>query len=71
LLPFFNRSIGTKGVSLIPYNWRRNFLDNEFFSSAWALTPGFIIWNVWKERSKRVFKDEKNPPPHLFELTLK
>ena len=37
----------------------------------WALTLSFIIWNVWKERNKRIFKDEKNPSHHLFELILK
>lgn len=29
-------------------NWRRNFSDFEFLCLAWVLTPGFIIWNVWK-----------------------
>lgn len=52
-------------------NWSRNFSDNEFLNSAWALMPSFIIWIVWKERNKRIFKDEKNPPQRLFELTLK
>lgn len=52
-------------------NWSRNFSDNEFLSLAWALTPSFIIWNVWKGRNKRIFKDEKNLPQRLFEQTLK
>jgi len=52
-------------------NWRRNFSDYEFLNLAWALTPSFIIWNVRKGRNKGIFKDEKNPPHHLFELILK
>lgn len=52
-------------------DWRRNFLDYEILSSTWALTPIFIIWNIWKERNKRTFKDENNPPHHLFEIILK
>jgi len=52
-------------------NWRKNFSDNEILNSAWALVPSFIIWNVWKERNKRIFKGEKKPPQHLLELILK
>ena len=48
-------------------NWRRNFSDYEFLGSAWDLMPSFIIWNVWKERNKRIFKNEKNPSQPLFE----
>lgn len=29
-------------------NWRKDFSDNETVNSAWALIPGFLIWNVWK-----------------------
>ena len=35
-------------------------MENEAINRAWAFTPGFIIWNVWKERNKRIFKDEKS-----------
>lgn len=38
-------------------NWRINFSDNEFLNLAWALISSFIIWNVWKERNKRIFKN--------------
>ena len=52
-------------------NWRRNFSDYEFLSSTWALTPSFIIWNVWKERNNRIFKNENKPSQCLFEQILK
>ena len=42
-------------------NSRRNFSNYEILGSAWALTPSFIIWNVWKERNNRIFKNEKSP----------
>jgi len=51
--------------------WRGNFLDHEIINSAWTLTPSFIIWNVWKDRNKRIFKEEKNPPYLPFETILK
>lgn len=51
--------------------WRKKFLDNEVLNLAWALMPSFIIWNKWKERNKRIFKNEKNPTSHLFDQILK
>jgi len=32
-------------------NWRRDFLDNEVLTIAWALFPSFIVWNVWKDKN--------------------
>jgi len=52
-------------------SWRGNFSEHEILNSAWTLTPSFIIWNVWKERYKRIFKEEKNPPHVLLEKILK
>eukprot|EP00253_Pinus_taeda_P027356 PITA_27356 len=51
--------------------WRRNFSDNEVLNLAWALMPSFIIWNIWKEMNKRIFKNEKNPALSLFDHILK
>jgi len=52
-------------------NWRKNFSEYEFLGSTWALMPSFIIWNVWKERNNRIFKNEKKPSQCLLELILK
>ena len=52
-------------------SWMGNFSDYEIPNSAWALTPSFIICNVWKGINKRTFKEEKNPPYSLFETILK
>eukprot|EP00253_Pinus_taeda_P003775 PITA_03775 len=52
-------------------NWRHNFSDYEFLGSAWALTPSFIIWTVWKERNNRIFKNEKSSSQCLFEQILR
>jgi len=41
-------------------NWWRNFSNNETINKAWALTPSFLIWNVWKECNNRIFKNKKN-----------
>lgn len=46
-------------------------MDNEVLNSAWALLPSFIIWNVWKERNRRIFKEEKSSSLRLLELISK
>lgn len=51
--------------------WRRNYSENEFLNLASAFMPSFIIWNVWKERNKRIFKNEKYISHRLFDLILK
>ena len=51
--------------------WRKNFSDNEVLGSAWALTPCFIIYNFWKERNNRIFKNVKNSSKNIFDRILK
>ena len=46
-------------------------MKNEVLNRAWAFTPGFIIWNVWKEINQRIFKKEKANPQKLYDLILK
>lgn len=52
-------------------NWRNNVSDNEVLDSSWAVLTSFIIWNVWNERKKRIFKEEKNSSLRLLEQILK
>eukprot|EP00253_Pinus_taeda_P006221 PITA_06221 len=51
--------------------WRRNFPDNEVLRSAWALTPSFIIWNIWKERNNRIFKNVKKSSQCIYDPILR
>eukprot|EP00253_Pinus_taeda_P034910 PITA_34910 len=68
----FQQTDRDKGSIINTLNkWRRNFSDYEVLGSAWAITPGFIIWNVWKERKNRIFKNERRPSQCLSEQILK
>eukprot|EP00253_Pinus_taeda_P001503 PITA_01503 len=64
-----DRDIGSLFNTLT--NWRKNFSDNEVLSATWALTPSFIIRNVWKERNNRIFKNAKKSPQYLYGLIMK
>jgi hypothetical protein len=39
-------------------NWRKNLSENETVNTASTLIPGFLIWDVWKERNNRIFNDK-------------
>lgn len=68
----FQKTDRDKGSIINTLNkWRGNFSENEILNLAWTLTPSFIIWNVWKERNKIIFKDKKITPLGLMELILK
>ena len=69
---FFQQTDRDRGSIINTLNkWRRNFTENESLNLAWVFMPSFIIWNVWKERNKRIFKDEKTTPHRLFDMILK
>jgi len=52
-------------------NWRKDFSDNETVNTALALIPGFLIWDVWKERNNRIFKDKFGSAQSIIAQILK
>ena len=46
-------------------------MNNEVLGSAWALTLSFILWNVWKERNNRIFKNIKKSSQFIYDLIIK
>jgi len=52
-------------------NWRKYFLGNEIINKSWTLVPGFVIWNVWKERNSRIFKNKASKPQHIIDQLLR
>lgn len=35
------------------------------------LVPGFLIWNIWKECNRWIFKDKASEPQHIIDQILK
>jgi len=52
-------------------NWRKNFSRNEIINRAWTLVPGYVTWNVWKERNSRIFKNKASKPQHIIDQILR
>lgn len=34
------------------------------------LVPGFVIWNVWKERNRQIFTNKASEPHHIINQIL-
>jgi hypothetical protein len=38
--------------------WRNNPSKNSLINISWEIFPRILMWNVWKERNRRIFKDK-------------
>jgi exonuclease III len=38
-------------------DWRDHPFHSPLLNRIWQLTPGFILWQVWKERNRRLFRN--------------
>jgi hypothetical protein len=38
-------------------NWNESYRKNEVVNLCWNLMPGMIIWEIWKERNRRIFRN--------------
>ena len=39
-------------------NWNVLYSENEVVNLCWRLTPEMVIWEIWKERNMRLFRNE-------------
>ena len=43
------------------HNWDWNPYQRKILNFLWKLIPGFLMWTIWKERRRRIFKDHSSP----------
>jgi hypothetical protein len=43
-------------------NWDNISFSNPILNCIWTLLPGFTLWQIWKERNKRIFHSLSSPP---------
>jgi ribonuclease HI len=41
-------------------NWRDQPFSSPYLNRVWQLLPGFVLWQVWKERNNRIFRNKAN-----------
>eukprot|EP00253_Pinus_taeda_P011126 PITA_11126 len=42
-------------------HWQMNPYKSEILNHLWNILPGLLLWSIWKERNKRIFKDQCSP----------
>jgi ribonuclease HI len=47
--------------------WRENYSEQEEVNLCWILSPGMIIWSIWKERNRRIFRNQSWPEGKIKE----
>jgi ribonuclease HI len=41
--------------------WRDKAFHSPYLNHIWQLLPGFVLWQVWKERNRRIFRSTSIP----------
>lgn len=42
-------------------HWHQNPYKSELLNQLWRMIPGLLLWTIWKERNKCIFKDQSIP----------
>jgi hypothetical protein len=67
----FRQSNRTRGnISATINNWNESYRKNEMVNLYWNLMPGMIIWAIWKERNRRIFRNKSLPEGKLKEAII-
>lgn len=40
------------------HQWQQNPYKSEILNHLWNMIPGLLLWSIWKERNKCIFKDQ-------------
>jgi ribonuclease HI len=43
-------------------NWDNISFNNPILNCIWNLLPGFTLWQIWKERNRRIFRSQTSLP---------
>jgi hypothetical protein len=49
-------------------NWRDQAFSSPLLNWIWQLLPGFVLWQVWKERNNRIFRNQAHPWSYCWDL---
>jgi hypothetical protein len=51
-------------------DWGSGSFKIPILNRTWQLLPGFIVWQLWKERNRRIFHSQPSPPTLLWNTIL-
>jgi len=41
--------------------WPKHPYKSKVLNHLWSIIPGIVLWNVWKKRNHRIFKNKRSP----------
>jgi hypothetical protein len=47
-------------------NWGTEAYKSPILNRIWQLFPGFIVWQLWKERNMRIFHSQASTPSNIW-----
>ena len=47
-------------------NWDSITYNNPILNHIWQLLPGFILWQIWKERNRRIFHSKSSTTDSIW-----
>jgi hypothetical protein len=67
----FRQSNRIRGnISATIKNWNEGYNENEMVNCCWTLTSGMIMWEIWKEQNRRIFRNESIPIERIKEAIV-
>jgi hypothetical protein len=48
-------------------NWKEHYSENEVVNLCWDLTSGMVIWEIWKEINRRLFRNESHSISNIMD----
>ena len=51
-----NHSLELTPIQQIVDRWPKKEFQNNILNRIWDLLPGFVVWEIWKERNTHIFE---------------
>ena len=48
--------------------WTNKVLKNRILHRIWKILPGFVVWEIWKERNNRIFEGRTRKPEEVWKV---
>lgn len=57
-----------ENITLSLSHWPQNPYKSEILNQLWKLIPGIVLWSIWKERNKCIFKNKQSNIESIWNL---
>ena len=52
-------------------NWQQSPYQSRLLNLLWQLIPGLLMWNIWKERNRRILKNQYQTVDQIWIILLR